>query len=78
MSEEGDDKVDFSEELDRLVRGEPFHPFVFVMSSGTRYEVTGPGQSAVYFMSYGYYPPRGPSAIFPFHQISSIELLEES
>lgn len=77
MSEEADDRVEFGDEVDRLVKGDPFKPFVFVMSSGARYEITAPGQCAMYYMAYGYYPPQGLSAVFPFNHISSIELLDE-
>ncbi len=36
------EEIDFSDELRRVRRADPFVPFVIVMTSGARYKVTNP------------------------------------
>jgi hypothetical protein len=68
--------IDFTDELRRVLLAEPFHPFVIVMTSGARYEVTDRLQCATGRTTFTYYPPKSGHFSFPLRQISSIEVLE--
>jgi hypothetical protein len=68
--------VDFTDELRRVLLAEPFHPFVIVMTSGARYEVTDRLQCAVGRTTFTYYPPKSGHFCFSLRQISLIEVLE--
>ncbi|HZL35658.1 MAG TPA: hypothetical protein VFC78_10140 [Tepidisphaeraceae bacterium] len=60
-------------ELAYLLDQRPFHPFVIVMSSGERYEVTGKHQVAIGESVVVLIPPRSNSIHLRSTQISSIE-----
>jgi hypothetical protein len=70
------DDIDFYDKLRRVRLADPFHPFVIVMSSGERYEVTDPSSVAAGRTTFVVYPPKSGFYFFPLHQISSIEVLE--
>ncbi len=64
------------EEIERLLDAEPFAPFVLVMVSGDRYEVTGPRQLAIGKSVLGLFPPTQAHHILRLTQISSIDVIE--
>jgi len=72
----GRETVDFYDEIQRLIRAEPFVPFTIVMSSGTRYDVRDRFTCAGGKSTFTVYPLEGGHFFFPYYQISSIEVLE--
>ncbi len=72
MSEE----INLKDEIVRLLDREPFVPFVVVMASGDRYEVTDPhavalGQNVLIIV-----PPRSTHVFMRWNQVSSVEVKE--
>lgn len=71
-----DEELDFFEELRKYLNRRPFLPFVIVMQSGERYEITENTQVAVGRKAVVVVPPKSTHVFFPPHQISAIEVLE--
>lgn len=68
--------LNFYDEIRGLQTADPFHPFVIVMTSGARYEVTTPYALAAGRTMFAVVKPKSGLNIFPLHQISSIETIE--
>lgn len=66
------------DEIRGLLDRRPFHPFVIVMSSGDRYEVTERHQLAIGTSVIVFLPPKSASIYLRSNQISSVEALEPS
>jgi hypothetical protein len=65
------ESINFEDEIVRLLEQEPFHPFIIVVASGDRYEVTDPhavaiGQSTLIVM----HPRSGSSWIRKNHIVA--------
>ena len=68
--------INFYDEIRGLQAADPFQPFVVVMTSGARYEVTDPYSLAAGMSMFAIYRPKSGLNLFPLHQISSVEVLE--
>jgi hypothetical protein len=78
MAEQLPDELDFVDEIRRYLDRRPLIPFVIVMQSGERYEITGKHQVALGRKAIDIVPPRETHVFFPSHKISSVEVLEPS
>ena len=68
------EKVTFEQEVDKLLRAEPFVPFSLILTSGDRYEVENPGlsffgENVVYLIQ-----PKSGLAIFRKNQIVGVDV----
>jgi hypothetical protein len=71
------EQIDIKTEILKFVDADPFVPFVIVMTSGDRYEVTDPHAAAIGQHAVIVVPPRGSGhSVLRLNQISSLEALE--
>jgi hypothetical protein len=68
------ENISITEEIEKALDRRPFQPFVIVMSSGERHEVTGRHQAAVGQAVIVIVPPDQSSIYLRTNQIVSLEL----
>jgi hypothetical protein len=71
------EQIDSRTEILKFVDSDPFVPFVIVMTSGDRYEVTVSHAAAIGQHAIIVVPPKGSGhSVLRLNQISSLEALE--
>lgn len=68
--------INFNDEIDRLLDRDPFVPFTIILSSGDRYEVTGPRQVAMGENVIVVCPPKSTMSFFRKNQVVGVDVAE--
>lgn len=72
----GRDEFRFDQEVEKLLRQEPFVPFQVILTSGDRYDVTSAFSLAFDGNAVVVFPPKQAHAFFRKNQIVGIEVKE--
>jgi hypothetical protein len=68
--------INFNDEIDRLLDRDPFVPFKIILTSGDRYEITGPRQVAMGDNVVVVVPSKSTHSFFRKNQIVGVEVAE--
>jgi hypothetical protein len=68
--------INFNNEIDKLLDNDPFVPFTIILSSGDRYEITGPRQAALGENVIVVVPPKIGISFFRKNQVVGVDVAE--
>jgi hypothetical protein len=72
------EEISITGEIKRMLERQPFRPFVIILTSGDRYEVTGLHQLAIGESVAILLPPNSTSIYMRTNQIAAIEELQQA
>jgi hypothetical protein len=68
--------INFDDEINKLLDRDPFVPFTIILTSGDRYEITGPRQIALGERVIVVVPPKSTHSFFRRNQVVGIDVAE--